>query len=153
LRDGQQVVIVSTQSARLADLLEEHDLFGRVADTIAASQVGRGSLTILHGSLPHGWTLGADSAGLTLLTDAEVFGFAKQRRAPPRKGPSRQAFLAELTPGEYVVHIEHGTARFAGLIRRDVGGNEREFLELQYLDGDRLFVPTEQVDRVSRYIG
>jgi transcription-repair coupling factor (superfamily II helicase) len=152
LRGGQQIVIVSTQSARLADLLEEHDLFGRVTDSVSESPSGRGSLTIVHGSLPHGWTLG-DEHGLTLLTDAEVFGFAKQRRAPPRKGPSRAAFLADLTPGEYVVHIEHGIARFAGLVRRDVAGNEREFLELQYLDGDRLFVPTEQVDRVSRYIG
>jgi transcription-repair coupling factor (superfamily II helicase) len=153
LRGGQQVVVVSTQSKRLAELLAEHDVFGRVADAIEAPQLGRGALTIIHGSLPHGWSVGEDGAGLTLLTDAEVFGFSKQRRAPPRKGAARDTFLADLTAGEYVVHIEHGIARFAGLVRKDVGGNEHEFLELQYADGDRLYVPTEQVDRVSRYVG
>ena len=153
LRGGQQVVVVSTQSKRLAELLEEHDVFARVADTIDAPQLGRGALTIIHGSLPHGWSVGEDGAGLTLLTDAEVFGFSKQRRAPPRKGAARDTFLADLSAGEYVVHIEHGIARFAGLVRKDVGGNEHEFLELQYADGDRVYVPTDQVDRVSRYVG
>ncbi len=153
LRRGQQVVVVSTQSKRLAQLLEEHDVFGLVADTIDAPHLGRGGLTIIHGSLPHGWSVGGDNAGLTLLTDAEVFGFSKQRRAPPHKGASHEAFLADLVAGEYVVHIEHGIARFAGLVRKEVGGDEHEFLELQYADGDRLYVPTEQVDRVSRYVG
>ena len=153
LRRGQQVVIVSTQSKRLSELLEEHDVFGRVANAPGEPDLGRGALTIVHGSLPHGWSVGADGAGLTLLTDAEVFGFSKQRRAPARRGGSRGAFVADLVPGEYVVHIEHGIARFAGLVRKDVGGNEHEFLELQYEGGDRLYVPTEQVDRVSRYVG
>ena len=153
LRGGQQVVIVSTQSKRLADLLEEHDVFARLAETMTEPQLGRGALTVMHGSLPHGWSVGEEGAGLTLLTDAEVFGFSKQRRAPPRRGSSREAFLADLEAGSYVVHIEHGIARFAGLVRRGIDGNEREYLELQYADGDRLYVPVEQVDRVSRYVG
>jgi len=153
LRGGQQVIIVSTQSKRLAELLEEHDVFARVADTMTEPQLGRGALTIMHGSLPHGWSVGEEGAGLTLLTDAEVFGFSKQRRAPARRGTARETFLADLVPGEYVVHIEHGIAKFAGLARKGIGGEEREYLELQYADGDRLFVPTEQVDRVSRYVG
>jgi transcription-repair coupling factor (superfamily II helicase) len=153
LRRGQHVVIVSTQSQRLSELLEEHDLFARLADTIAPPRLGRGALTLIHGSLPHGWSVGEEGAGLTLLTDAEVFGFSKQRRAPPRKGASREAFLADLVPGEFVVHIEHGIARFVGLVRKGIDDQEREYLELAYADGDRLFVPTEQVDRVSRYVG
>ncbi len=135
-------------------------MFANVTQAISAARLGRGALTIIHGSLPHGWSVGDESTGLTLLTDAEVFGFSKQRRAPPRKGASREGFLAELRPGEFVVHIEHGIARFAGLVRKRVGAGdgagpdlEREYLELQYADGDRLFVPTEQVDRVSRYVG
>ncbi len=153
LRRGQQVMVVSTQSQRLTELLEEHDIFARTADRVTEPELGRGALTILHGSLPHGWSLGEDGAGLTLLTDAEVFGFSKQRRAPPRRGAARESFLADLAPGEYVVHIEHGIAKFAGLARKGVDGQEREYLELHYADGDRLFVPSEQVDRVSRYVG
>jgi transcription-repair coupling factor (superfamily II helicase) len=153
LRGGQQVVIVSTQSRRLSEVLEENDLSARIADTMTTPQMGRGALTIVHGSLPHGWTVGDERHGLTLLTDAEVFGFSKQRRAPPRRGAARDSFLADLAPGEFVVHVEHGIARFAGLARKGVDGEEREYLELHYADGDRLFVPTEQVDRVSRYVG
>ena len=153
LRRGQQVVIVSTQSRRLTQLLEEHDVYALETQAMAAPSLGRGALTMINGSLPHGWTVGEEGAGLTLLTDAEVFGFSKQRRAPPRRGASREAFIAELTQGDYVVHIDHGIARFAGLVRRGIDGEEKEFLELQYAEGDRLFVPTEQVDRVSRYVG
>ena len=124
LRSGQQVIVVSTQSQRLSELLEEHDVFAKLPDVISAPTLGRGALTIVHGSLAHGWSVGEEGAGLTLLTDAEVFGFSKQRRAPPRRGASRSAFLADLKPGEFVVHIEHGIARFAGLVRNaaTVGG-------------------------------
>jgi transcription-repair coupling factor (superfamily II helicase) len=158
IRRGQQVVIVSTQSKRLTDLLEEHDVFARETDTLSEPKLGSGALNVVHGSLPHGWSVGEEGAGLTLLTDAEVFGFTKQRRAPPRRGSSREAFLADLEPGQFVVHIEHGIAKFAGLVRRSIASaddesSEREYLELQYADGDRLYVPVEQVDRVSRYVG
>ncbi len=153
LRSGQQVVIVSTQDRRLSELLEEHDVYAKLADSLTGIKLGHGALTIMHGSLPHGWSVGDDGKGLTLLTDAEVFGFTKQRRAPPRKGASREAFLADLEPGQFVVHIEHGIAKFVGLVRRGIDGSEREYLELHYADGDRLFVPVEQVDRVSRYVG
>jgi transcription-repair coupling factor (superfamily II helicase) len=153
LRGGQQVVIVSTQDRRLSELLEEHDVYAKLADTVSDVRLGHGALTIVHGSLAHGWSVGEAGAGLTLLTDAEVFGFSKQRRAPPRKGASREAFLADLEPDQYVVHIEHGIAKFAGLVRRGVDGGEREYLELHYSDGDRLYVPVEQVDRVARYVG
>ncbi|MBI2724473.1 MAG: transcription-repair coupling factor [Chloroflexi bacterium] len=153
LAGGQHVVIVSSQSRRLGELLEEHDVFARMADTLHEPAPGRAALTIMNGALHHGWTVGEEGRGLTLLTDAEVFGFAKQRRALVRRGGARDSFLAGLVPGEYVVHVEHGIAKFVGLARRGVDGQEREYLELHYLDGDRLFVPTEQVDRVNRYVG
>jgi transcription-repair coupling factor (superfamily II helicase) len=52
-----------------------------------------------------------------------------------------------------VVHIEHGIAVYEGMIRRTIDGIEREYLNLRYAAGDRLYVPVDQVDRVSRYIG
>ncbi len=61
--------------------------------------------------------------------------------------------MADLSPGDYVVHLEHGIARFAGMVVREVEGVEREFLELTYAEGDRLFVPVDQSDRVARYVG
>jgi transcription-repair coupling factor (superfamily II helicase) len=149
LRESVSIVIVSQQAQRLGELFDEQGVSTRVT----AAPPPRAGLALVQGALPAGWRLVEDGLDLTLITDAEVFGFAKQRRRQPRKGISRQAFLAELSAGDYVVHIDHGIARFAGLVRMAVDDVEREYLELHYAEGDKLFVPTDQVDRVSRYAG
>ncbi len=148
-----RTVVVSQQAARLSEVLAEQGFSTAVASTIE-QPLPAGALAVVQGSLPQGWVLrGDDDTSLTLLTDSEVFGFAKQRRLAPRRAVNREAFLSELSPGDHVVHIEHGIARFAGLTRKTIDGHEREYLELRYAQGDRLFVPTDQVDRVSRYVG
>jgi transcription-repair coupling factor (superfamily II helicase) len=149
LPSGEHTVIVSQQAERIAELFAEQD------HPIAVEREITGDpplVSLAHGSLGEGWRL-MESASLTLLTDHEVFGFVKQRRVAPRKTVNREAFLAELIPGSFVVHIDHGIAKFVGLVHRTVDGAEREYLELHYAEGDRLFVPTDQLDRVSRYIG
>ena len=150
---GSITVIVSQQAQRLGELLAEHDISVPVAPELVSAPTS-GSVALVQGSLPQGWALGRDGTLLTLLTDAEVFGFTKQRRAPPRRvGAAREAFLAELAVNDLVVHVEHGIARFAGLVQKRIDGHEQEYLELRYAEGDRLFVPTDQVGRVSRYVG
>ena len=109
-----------------------------------------GSITVLQGSLDGGWLL---DDRLTLITDVELFGFVKQPRAGRKRPVPRQWFLPQLAPGDYVVHIDHGIARFHGLVRMSSDGMDREYLVLEYAAGDRLYVPTERMDRVSRYIG
>ncbi len=146
------IVVVSQQAERLGEVLEEDGIRATVTDE--APEPEAGGITIVHGSVPHGWRLTVSAPPITLLTDAEVFGFVKQRRRTPRAGSSsRDAFLAQLSPGDYVVHTEHGIARFVGLGQRTIGGAEREYLELRYAQGDKLFVPADQVDRLSRYVG
>jgi transcription-repair coupling factor (superfamily II helicase) len=152
LREGKSFVIVSQQAPRLSDLLGEQDVVATPGSEVV-SPIEPGGLAVIQGSLPAGWRLASDSHDLTLLTDTEIFGFTKQRRALPRRGIDRQAFLAGLAAGDHVVHVEHGIARFAGLVRLTLDGHEREYLELHYAEGDRLFVPTDQLDRVSRYVG
>ena len=90
---------------------------------------------------------------LTIITDAELFGFVKQPRPSKRRLIPRQLFLPQLASGDYVVHVDHGIAKFNGLTRISSDGIEREYLVLEYADGDKLYVPTERIDRVSRYIG
>jgi transcription-repair coupling factor (superfamily II helicase) len=145
--EGEATVIVSQQAARLANLLEEQGLGVRHGDGAA---IEPGGLVIVRGALPAGWLL-RGTPSLRLLTDAEVFGFAKQRRVvrPPASG--RGDLIADLSPGDLVVHIEHGIGRFNGLVTRSIEGVEREYLELLYAENDRLFVPVEQADRVARY--
>ncbi|OGN97194.1 MAG: transcription-repair coupling factor [Chloroflexi bacterium RBG_13_51_36] len=145
----QRVVVVSHQANRLAELLQKEDIH-----TSPASQMEQippsGSITVLQGSLDGGW--GMDDS-LTLITDVELFGFVKQPRAVKRRPIPHQWFLPQLTPGDYVVHVDHGIARFHGLTRMSSDGTEREYLVLEYAGGDRLYVPTERIDRVSRYVG
>ncbi|MDA0365087.1 MAG: transcription-repair coupling factor, partial [Chloroflexi bacterium] len=89
-----------------------------------------------------------------LITDRELFGFVKRRRQLRRRtGTHRSRFLAEVQPGDFVVHADHGIARFGGITRREIDGEGRDYLELRYAGDDRLYVPIEQVDRVSRYTG
>jgi len=145
----QRVVVVSHQANRLAELLQKEDIH-----TSPTSQIEQipppGSITVLQGSLDGGWLL---DDRLTLITDVELFGFVKQPRAVKKRPIPHQWFLPQLAPGDYVVHVDHGIARFHGLTRMASDGIEREYLVLEYAAGDRLYVPTERIDRVSRYIG
>jgi transcription-repair coupling factor (superfamily II helicase) len=61
--------------------------------------------------------------------------------------------LLELQPGDYVVHVEHGIAKYGGLLRMTREGVEREYMLLLYAENDRLYVPADQTDRVAPYIG
>jgi transcription-repair coupling factor (superfamily II helicase) len=149
-RAGRRLIVVSQQAQRLAELFAEEDTLASVGVSRAPEP---SRLTLVQGSLAEGWRFAEDGLDLGLITDTEVFGFAKQRRSPPRKSINREAFLAELTPGAYVVHIDHGIGRFVGVVHMAVDGHEREYLEVHYGEGDKLFVPTDQLDRVSRYIG
>lgn len=147
--EKQRLVIISHQANRLAELLQEKNIL-----TSPASQIEQvpphGSITLLQGSLDEGWILNKE---LALITDAEIFGFVKQRR-PTRKAPvRRQWLLPQLSPGDYVVHVDHGIGRFNGLTKMLTEGTEQEYLVLQYAAGGKLYVPTDQIERVSRYIG
>jgi len=149
LEQRQRVFVVSHQANRLAELLQKEDIHTSPASQI--EQIPRpGSITVLKGSLDGGWVMGDR---LTLITDVELFGFVKQPRAGKKRPIPHQWFLPQLSPGDYVVHVDHGIARFHGMTRMSSDGMEKEFLVLEYAAGDRLYVPTERIDRVSRYIG
>ncbi len=149
LRENRRIVIVSQQTNRLSELLLEYDILAHQVSQI--EQVPPpGSVTLVQGSLAEGWAI---KDILTLLTDNEIFGFVKQRRSFKKRPIHHHWFVSELTAGDYVVHIEHGIARFGGLTRMLAEDVEREYLVLEYAAGDRLYVPTDQIERVSRYIG
>jgi len=142
---GERLFIVSHQAARLLELLRERGLFPRP-----------GALEVHPGRLPGGWA--CPEAGLLVLSDTELFGYAPPRRRPTIRRPRREAFredlLAQLQVGDYVVHEDHGIAIYEGLTRLTLAdGVEREYLYLRYAGSDRLYVPVDQVDRVRRYIG
>jgi transcription-repair coupling factor (superfamily II helicase) len=92
------------------------------------------------------------TAGKTyFLGEHEIYGFARKRKAI---SPRRQMDLfADLKPGDMIVHDVHGKGRFLGLVKREVQKVSRDYLELEYRGGDKLFIPTDQIDRVQKYMG
>ncbi|MFR0869573.1 MAG: DEAD/DEAH box helicase [Adlercreutzia sp.] len=91
-------------------------------------------------------------AHLALVSAADTQGSrAASRRVRSRVDATEVTF--PFKPGDYVVHAAHGIAFFRDLVRREVDGTERDYLQLEYAEGDKLFVPVEQLDRVTRYVG
>jgi len=149
LEENRRIIVVSLQTNRLAELLQGQDILASPVSQIEQLPP-LGMVTLVQGSLAEGWTL---KDVLTLLTDNEIFGFVKQRRWFKKRPLRHHWFISELVPGDYIVHIEHGIGKFSGLTKMITDGVEREYVVLEYAAGDRLYVPTDQVDRVSRYIG
>src|SRR5205807_7296924 len=91
---------------------------------------------------------------IAVATEEDFFGTRRHTRATPRITRRHDDALAvELTPGEYAVHQVHGVARYTGIVRREIAGAERDYLVLEYAQGDKLYVPTDQVGVVARYMG
>ena len=91
-------------------------------------------------------------AGIDLVTEQDLLGDRLVRRKKRRK--SADAFLAELaalTPGDFVVHMEHGIGRYEGLHSIPVGKSAHDCVMLTYAGGDKLYVPVENIDVLSRY--
>ena len=151
LGEGTRVVVVSRHARRVSEVLEESGVSAPVISTLDALP-GPGSLNLLMGSLGEGWTLPLNSGGLTILTDRELFGTVKERRSRPKAPVKRETFLSELLPGGYVVHVDHGVAHFSGTTQMESDGEQKEYLVLGYAGGDKLYVPTEHLDRVSPYM-
>ena len=156
--EGGQVVVVSQQARRLAELWGAEREYTLPIEELGQSP--RASLTFVQGSLAEGWILrGADLgrpfASLHLLTDAEIFGWRRPepRRPTHRRKAAPESFFSDLTPGDFVVHVEYGIGVFRGLVARAMEGIEREYLQVEYGEGDRLYVPIHQADRLGRYIG
>ncbi|MEZ5350480.1 MAG: transcription-repair coupling factor [Microthrixaceae bacterium] len=90
---------------------------------------------------------------LALLSEADLTGRRRTHRPQRKRRRDAQQFFEDLTVGGYVVHEQHGVARFAGMVTRSMGGAERDYLLLEYRGEDRLYVPSDQVDSVRLYSG
>jgi len=143
-------VVATPQAARLAELLAEREVVATPRESLADTPA-RGSLVLLHVPLAEGFRV--PELGLSVYTDAEVFGFRKPRH--PERQRRRRAvgtLLQDLKPGDHVVHEDSGIARFEGFEDKMVSGVSRESLVLTFADGTR-WLPTERIDKITRYVG
>ncbi len=110
--------------------------------------VPTGLVSLAVADVPAGYVLPASR--LAVISIDDVFPRAAERRRQAAD-PTRLTFA--FAPGDYVVHEVHGVALFRALVRQSALGAERDYLLLEYAKGDRLYVPVEQLDRVTRYVG
>ena len=141
VEQGEQIFVVSRQSSRLHELWQEH-----YPDSDFKN------LEFIEASLSEGFIVEGE---FHLITDAEVFGWERPQARTRQKQTveTPESLYADLLVGDYVVHVDHGIGRFAGLVQRQLDGHEREYLAVEYDHADTLFVPVHQADRLTRYIG
>ncbi len=152
----ERVVIVTAQARRLAEVLSDeailHEATIHVSPGTNINEVPEsGTVTLIQGQMVEGWQ--SRGLGLYVYTDTEIFGWSKRRGVQRRKPITPASFLAEVNQGDYVVHQDYGIGRFEGLVKLNTTGVEREYLLLRYAGTDKLYIPTDQLDRVTRYVG
>jgi len=148
--EGARIVLASDQAPRLAELLAEAGQPTGVTSRLTAAPP-HGAVALIERSLNGGFTGGPD--GLVVITDRELFGSVRVRRPKALRRVVPRDILERLKTGDLVVHIDHGVARYEQMVRRGGAGEERDYLELSFAGGDRIYVPVEQIARVSRYSG
>ncbi|HEX6196375.1 MAG TPA: transcription-repair coupling factor, partial [Jiangellaceae bacterium] len=160
LAAGQRAVIVTSghgTAERINEVLADADVPSRLVDE--ATELTPGVVQVTTGTLAHGFI--ADAAGLAVLTEDDVTGqrasTKDMRRMPSRR--RNQVDPLQLSPGDYIVHDQHGVGRYVQMTQRTVQGATREYLVIEYAaskrgqPADRLYVPTDQLDQVTKYVG
>ena len=150
---------------RLADICQEYELpfqLGMESTQATPQYLAEraymagplASVYLIQGRVRRGAVLPA--AKLALIGSSDLFETAELALQPARKGSKLTAFtadLADLKPGDYVVHLEHGIGRFLGVKELHQGGQSGDFMMLEYAGGAKLYVPLSRLDLVHRYRG
>ena len=170
-----------SQSAIELALTDEHVSFSDASKLQAAQATGQAPqklvAAICEMDLPTAMTIPAAKLALLSLSDNSASSIARRVRSSRSTslaggggsdggssgggGGSRggrasvdpTALTFPFKPGDYVVHEVHGIALFKAIVKQEVAGIERDYLHLEYAQGDKLYTPVEQINRVSRYIG
>ena len=160
LHDGWRVVLVTEghgPAERLVEVLRGEDVPARLDQPLSSAEAGVVEVTT--GCLQSG--LLSEQVRLAVLTETDLAG-QRSSTKDMRRLPSRRRNTVDplqLKAGDYVVHEQHGVGRYVDLVQRTVQGATREYLVIEYAPskrghpGDRLYVPTDALDQVTRYVG
>ena len=150
---GRRMVVAAAtvdRAQRLAEAIGHRGLPVRLMPKGEESAPAPREAVVLYGPLEGGFNL--PELDLVVFTDAEIQG-RRRRRSRTAAGPGQAIRLGELALGDAVVHINHGIGRYVGMKTMEIDGHDREYLELEYAARDRVFVPTDQIGLVQKYIG
>ncbi len=149
-----RVVVLSGprgRGERLCDTLTARGTESYYTDKIS-SEIMPGQVVITHGSLNKGFIYPA--IGLVVVSDKEVFGSERRTARPSIKyKASKINLFTELKPGDYVVHRAHGIGKFTGIEQLVVENVKRDYIKIQYQDEAYIYIPTNQLDLIQKYIG
>ena len=149
-RGGSTVMLYAGSHAkRIADMLADDGVTIGVAGSLTRDIIS-GEQLIVGQSIARGFEY--PELKLAVISESELYGTGARRAAAPGKRKPKLAF-SELSVGDMVVHELHGIGRFVGVVTLQVSGVSRDYLHLVYAGGDKLYIPTDQLDRVQKYIG
>ncbi|HIJ94286.1 MAG TPA: transcription-repair coupling factor [Desulfuromonadales bacterium] len=158
LDNGQRILVAchqQPQAERLKDLLAPYALPCSISEAGFDAEAAKSHstlITLLVGDISRGFRL--PDARLILIAEEELFGKRVKRRGVSEVRKKQiLASLAELKPGDYMVHIDHGIGLYRGLQHISVGGMAGDFLQMEYAGSDKLFLPVDRLGLVQRYIG
>jgi transcription-repair coupling factor (superfamily II helicase) len=158
VRAGNRIVICADgrgSAERMATVLEGEGLScGLLLDqppAVRDAGIRRPGVHIVVAPLDRGGLI--PSSKLAIVAEPDVTGRRRPHRQARPRPRATEGFFDDLAPGDYVVHNVHGVARFAGMVTRAMGGAERDYLQLEYRGGDRLYLPSEQIDAITPYTG
>jgi len=167
-KEGLRVLICTEQPQRVLGLLREWDcpahylggpgdgeVLAETTPHLMARPKGHDDVLVTRQGFGTGFRL--NDALLSVLTDAEMFGQKRKpiayRRPVAEKSYDRYMSVNDLKVGDYVVHIKQGIGRFVGVQRISIEAQQREYLTIQYSGDDKLYVPVDQINLLSRYRG
>jgi transcription-repair coupling factor (superfamily II helicase) len=146
---GLSLYLTTDQPTRARQVLSQIDI--PIVEGLPESEGPDAPLAMIHGNLAGGFVW--PEKKIVLLTDAELFGVGRLR-LPQRcfQEGAPIATVLDLEPGDFVVHIQFGIGVFRGLETREVEGTAKEYLRIDYKAPDKLLVPTDQLDRIQKYL-
>ena len=156
LKQSYRVVVLAGDERRaktLQDFFKDKGVDALIDPTLKKLP-GPGQCRIGVGAVSAGYEY--PSLKLAVLTDSQlVRARGKQAKASKKLPPNRARIdsCADLSPGDFVVHENHGIGKFAGIVRMQVDGFDKDYIKLDYAGGDTLYVPATQLDMVTKYTG
>ncbi|WP_432866738.1 transcription-repair coupling factor [Microbispora rosea] len=150
---GKAVVLLSEghgPAERMVELLKGVDVAARLVPSLDGPPP-KDVVQVTTGRIDHGFV----TPDVAVLTHLDLVG-QKASTKDMRRLPSRRRNMVDplqLKVGDHVVHEQHGVGRYIEMVQRTIQGATREYLVIEYAKGDRLYVPTDQLDEVTRYVG
>ncbi|HZK10274.1 MAG TPA: transcription-repair coupling factor [Clostridia bacterium] len=147
-KEYKQILLLSSKDSPLLSELKKENIVYEIAPDKPQEE----RLSIYFSSLSKGFVY--QKKGLVLYTQAELLGGVKKKRqAHFQEDTLSISSFMDLKIGDYVVHLHHGIGRYGGVVQKQIEGQTRDYLEISYRGSDVLYIPSDQLAMIQRYLG